>query len=298
MSKRNLGGKIKLSTYDDMFGVEENVATVQSKAEQIMDVALIELHPFKNHPFKVLDDDKMDEMIESVKQYGILVPAIVRARAEGGYELISGHRRHHAATLAGLETIPVMVKDCNDDESTVIMVDANIQREDISISEKAKAYRMKYDAMKHQGSTGGLSLQEMSDVAGESCKTIQRLIYLSNLSEDLLECIETKKLGISQGVDLAFLSDEQQEIVYRVMVESNMFVTMEQSARIKNAVKEGLFNEQWLREILSYKKATIRKVVFNQKRLDSYFEPTMSNEDIESIIVKLLEEWKEKGGQN
>ncbi|MDO5292777.1 MAG: ParB/RepB/Spo0J family partition protein [bacterium] len=298
MSKRNLGEKIKLSTYEDMFGVDENVAIVQSQAEQIIDVALTELHPFKNHPFKVLDDEKMEEMIESVKQYGILVPAIVRVRAEGGYELISGHRRHHAATLAGLETMPVMVKVCNDDESTVIMVDSNIQREDISISEKAKAYRMKYDAMKHQGSTGGLSLQEMSNLAGESCKTIQRLIYLSNLSEDLLECIDTKKLGISQGVDLAFLSDEQQEIVYRVMVESNMFVTMEQSARIKNAVKEGLFNEQWLREILSYKKATIRKVVFNQKRLDSYFEPTMSNEDIESIIVKLLEEWKEKGGQN
>ena len=298
MSKRNLGEKIKLSTYDDMFRAEENEAIVKPQSDQIMDVALTELHAFKNHPFKVLDDVKMEEMVESVKQYGILVPAIARLRVEGGYELISGHRRHHAATLAGLETMPVMVKECNDDESTVIMVDANIQREDISISEKAKAYRMKYDAMKHQGSTGGLSLQEMSDVAGESCKTIQRLIYLSNLSKDLLECIDTKKLGISQGVDLAFLSDEQQEIVYRVMVESNMFVTMEQSARIKNAVKEGLFNEQWLREILSYKKATIRKVVFNQRRLDSYFEPTMSNEDIESIIVKLLEEWKEKGGQN
>lgn len=298
MSKRNLGEKIVLSKYDDMFGAEPEDNAVQGQGEQIKDVALSELHPFKNHPFKVLDDDKMEEMVESVKQYGILVPAIVRVRAEGGYELISGHRRHHAATLAELETMPVMIKDCNDDEATVIMVDANIQREDISISEKAKAYRMKYDAMKHQGATGGLSLQEMSDSAGESCKTIQRLIYLSNLSDELLECIDMKKLGIAQGVDLSFISAEQQKIVYRVMNEIGIFVNMEQSARIKNAVKEGLFNEQWLREIMSYKKAAVRKVVFNQKRLDSYFEPNMSNEDIETIIVKLLDEWKEKGGQN
>lgn len=298
MSKRNLGEKIVLSTYDDMFGAEPEDGTVQGQGEQIKDVALSELHPFKNHPFKVLDDDKMEEMVESVKQYGILVPAIVRVRAEGGYELISGHRRHHAATMAELETMPVMIKDCNDDEATVIMVDANIQREDISISEKAKAYRMKYDAMKHQGATGGLSLKEMSDSAGESCKTIQRLIYLSNLSDELLECIDVKKLGIAQGVDLSFISAEQQEVVYRVMNEIGVFVNMEQSARIKNAVKEGLFNEQWLREIMSYKKAAVRKVVFNQKRLDSYFEPNMSNEDIETIIVKLLDEWKEKGGQN
>jgi ParB family chromosome partitioning protein len=297
-NKRNLGEKIHLQSFDEMLKVDSLNDTAGNQGEQIKDVALTELHPFKNHPFKVLDDDKMDEMVESVKQYGILVPAIVKVRAEGGYELISGHRRHHAATLAELETMPVMIKDCNDDEATVIMVDANIQRENISISEKARAYRMKYDAMKHQGSTGGLSLQEMSDSAGESCKTIQRLIYLSNLSDELLECIDLKKLGITQGVDLAFISAEQQEVVYRVMNESGVFVNMEQSARIKNAVKEGLFNEQWLREILSYKKAIVRKVVFNQKRLDSYFEPNMSNEDIENIIVKLLDEWKEKGGQN
>ena len=147
-------------------------------------------------------------MVESVKQYGILVPAIVRERAEGGYELISGHRRHHAAVLAGLEEMPVIVKKCDDDESTVIMVDANIQRVDISVSEKAKAYRMKYDAMKHQGASGGISLAEMSESAGESRKTIQRLIYLSNLTEELLELIDNKKIGIAQGVDLAFSPKE------------------------------------------------------------------------------------------
>lgn len=279
-----------------MFGEDTEAEVVVS--EQIKDVALSELHPFKNHPFKVLDDEKMAEMVESVKQYGILVPAIVRVREEGGYELISGHRRHHAATLAGLETMPVMIKNCDDDESTVIMVDANIQREDISISEKAKAYRMKYDAMKHQGASGGSSLAEMSESAGESSKTIQRLIYLSNLSDEMLELIDCKKLGIAQGVDLSFLSKEEQEIVLGVMEKTGIYVNMEQSAHIKNAVKEGLFNEQWLLEILSYKKPPVRKVVFNQNKLDSYFEPNMTNEDIEGIIVKLLDEWKAKGGQD
>jgi len=194
MSKRNLGEKIKLQSYNDMFGEDENAEVIVQ--EQIKDVALSELHTFKNHPFRVSDDTKMEEMIESVKQYGILVPAIARSRTEGGYELISGHRRHYAATIAGLETMPVMIKDCSDDEATVIMVDANIQREDISISEKAKAYRMKYDAMKHQGMAGGITLEEMSDSAGESRKTIQRLICLSNLSDEYLELIDSKKLGI------------------------------------------------------------------------------------------------------
>ncbi len=168
MSKRNLGEKIKLTTYDDMFGVEENVALPQQ--EQIIEVPLLKLHAFANHPFKVLDDEKMEEMIASVKEYGVLVPALARVRAEGGYELISGHRRQYAAIRAGLETMPVMIRECTDDQATVIMVDANIQREDISISEKAKAYRMKYDAMKHQGTTGGSSLQEMSEQMGESAR--------------------------------------------------------------------------------------------------------------------------------
>lgn len=296
MSKRNLGERIKLQSYGDMFGEETENEVVVS--EQIKDVALTELHTFKNHPFKVSDDEKMEEMVESVKQYGILVPAIARERAEGGYELISGHRRHHAATLAGLETMPVMIKDCSDDEATVIMVDANIQREDISISEKAKAYRMKYDAMKHQGASGGITLDEMSETAGESRKTIQRLICISNLSDEYLELIDSKKLGIAQGIDLSYIAEDEREIVLKVMKDMGIMINMEQSARIKNASKEGLFNEQWLREILNYKKPAVRKVVFNQSRLDSYFEPNMTNEDIEGIIVKLLDEWKAKGGRD
>ena len=168
----------------------------------------------------------------------------------------------------------------------------------ISISEKAKAYRMKYDAMKHQGIAGGTTLDEMSEAAGESSKTIQRLICLSNLSDEYLELIDNKKLGIAQGLDLSYIPEEQREIVLKVMKDTGIVVNMEQSAIIKNASKEGLFNEQWLREILNYKKPAIRKVVFNQSRLDSYFEPNMTNEDIEGIIVKLLDEWKAKGGRD
>lgn len=296
MSKRNLGMKIKLASYEDMFRFNEEEKTVTER-NLIKDVALTELYPFKNHPYKVLDDEKMAEMVESVKQYGILVPAIVRERTEGGYELISGHRRFHAAALAGLETIPVMIKDCDDDESTVIMVDANIQREDVSVSEKAKAYRMKYEAMKHQGVSGGISLNEMSKMAGESSKTIQRLIYLSNLLDELLELIDNKRLGIAQGVNLAFLPVENQKVVLNLMRKTGIYVNMEQSAQIKDAVKEGIFGEKWLLELLTCKKQPARKVIFNQSKLDSYFAPHLTNEDIEGIIFKLLDEWKAKGEQ-
>jgi len=294
MSKRGLGEKITLKSYDEMFDQEPEVAVSEG---MIVEVPISELHPFKNHPFKVLDDAKMDEMVESVKEYGVLVPAIVREREEGGYELISGHRRHHACELAGIETMPVIIKDCNDDESVVIMVDANIQREDISIAEKAKAYRMKYDAMKHQGVGGGSSLEEMSDASGDSRTNIKRYIRLSYLTDDLLDLVDTRKLGVAQGVDLSHISEAEQEVVFRVMEDIGLMVNMEQAARIKNASKENLFNEQWLREILSYKKPPVRKVIFNSNKLDSYFEPTMSNEDIEDVIVKLLDEWKKKGGQ-
>lgn len=179
----------------------------------------------------------------------------------------------------------------------MIMVDANIQREDISISEKAKAYRMKYEAMKHQGVAGGATLDEMSETAGESSKTIQRLISISKLSDEYLELIGSKKLGLAQGIDLSYITEAEREVVLKVMKELGIIINREQAARIKNSSKEGLFNEQWLREIMNDKKPAVRKVVFNQNRLDSYFEPNMTNEDIEGIIVKLLDEWKAKGGQ-
>lgn len=299
MSKRNIGEKIKLSTYDDMFGVDEATSSpLDLKSDgQIVDVSLEDLHTFENHPFRVLDDESMQEMVESIKEYGVLVPAIARPRAKGGYELISGHRRHHASKLVGKETMPVIIRDCNDDEATVIMVDANIQREDILISEKARAYRMKYDAMKHQGSAGGISLKEMSEQVGDSMKTIQRLICVADLNKNLLDLLDVKKLGIRQGVDLSFLKKEQQDVVYKVITELGISLSWEDSIRIKDAGKKGYLNEDYLKDILTHEKQKARKVVFNQKKLDDYFEPNMSCEDIEELIVKLLDEWKQKGGE-
>ena len=298
MSSKGLSNRIKLSSYDDMFSAEnDGNATSEAKIVegQIVEIPLSELHTFENHPFRVVDDENMEEMVESVKEYGVLVPAIARPRAEGGYELISGHRRKHASELAGKDTMPVIVRDCDNDEAVVIMVDANIQREDILVSERAKAYQMKYEAMKHQGKAQGNSLQEMSEQAGESMKTIQRLICIASLDEKLLAMVDEKKLGLRQGVDLSFIPQEQQRIVYEVISEMGVSLSQEQSARIKESSRKGYLNADFLRDYLSEKKPKPRKVVFNQKKLDNYFTPDMSNEDFDEIIVRLLDDWKEKG---
>ena len=298
MSSKGLSNRIKLSSYDDMFSAEnDGNATSEAKIVegQIVEIPLSELHTFENHPFRVVDDENMEEMVESVKEYGVLVPAIARPRAEGGYELISGHRRKHASELAGKDTMPVIVRDCDNDEAVVIMVDANIQREDILVSERAKAYQMKYEAMKHQGKAQGISLKAMSEQAGESMKTIQRLICIASLDEKVLAMVDEKKLGLRQGVDLSFIPQEQQRIVYEVISEMGVSLSQEQSARIKESSRKGYLNADFLKDYLSEKKPKPRKVVFNQKKLDNYFTPDMSNEDIEELIVKLLDEWKEKG---
>ena len=295
MSKRNLGEKIKLSSYDDMFGMEEAETTDNSEVKgQIVDLPIVDLHTFENHPFRVIDDESMEEMVESIKEYGVLVPAIVRPRAKGGYEILSGHRRHHACELAGLETMPAIIKDCSDDEATVIMVDANIQREDILISEKAKAYSMKYEAMKHQGSAGGRSLVEMSSQSGESRATIQRLIAVSKLDKELSDMVDSKKIGIRQGVDLATLPSDEQKTVHKVIKDLEVTLTWDDTTRIREAYEKGYFNADYLRDILSHEKVKARKVVFNQKKLDNYFDPSMSNEEIENLIVELLDEWKRR----
>ena len=288
MAKRNLGEKIKLSTYDEMFGTDTFGHDDQKSEGQIINVPLSELYTFKNHPFKVLDDEKMEETVESVKAYGVLVPGIARPRKDGGYEIISGHRRRRASEIAGKTEMPFMVREYTDDEATIIMVDSNIQREDISISEKAKAYSMKYEAMKHQGAAGGISLEKMSEESGESRKTIQRYICLARLSDELLELVDNKKLGVMQGLEISYLDETQQSIVYKVIEELGCVISVEQASRIREADKKGYLNEAYIKDMLTYVKQPVRKVVFNQKKLDSYFEPNMSNSDIEELIVKLL----------
>ena len=297
MAKRNLGERIKFQSYDEMFGLDTISPGDQKQEGQIVNIPLNELYEFKDHPFRVLDDEKMEETVESIKEHGVLMPGIARPRKEGGYEIISGHRRRRASELAGKTEMPFIIKDYSDDEATVIMVDSNIQREDILISEKAKAYHMKYMAMKHQGTAGGISLDVMSEQTGESQKTVQRYIYLARLTDELLGLVDAKKLGVKQGVEISALDTTQQEIVYKVLSELGSVIDVEQATRIKEAGKKGYLNEAYLRDMLTYVKPPVRKVVFNQKKLDSYFDPTTSNSDIEDLIVKLLDEWKEKGGQ-
>jgi len=224
MNKTGSATKVKLNSFDDLFGIEQP----QSGIEQVQEIALTELHGFKEHPFKVLDDEKMQEMIESIREYGVLIPGIARLMKGGGYEIIAGHRRKYACEMVGLSTMPMFIRDYTDDEATIIMVDSNIQREDILPSEKSKAYRMKYDAMKHQGSkAGGLTLGELGEAAGESAKTVQRYIWISRLADELLDMVDTKKIGIMQAVDLSFLSEDAQQWVLAVISENQTFGSSE-----------------------------------------------------------------------
>ena len=287
MSKGS-ASKVSLTRFDDLFGGTAGSAGT----EQIINAKLDELHPFKDHPFRVLDDEKMEETAESIKQYGVLVPGIVRQRAEGGYEVIAGHRRKRGCELAGLDSMPVIVRNYTDDEATIIMVDSNIQREDILPSEKAKAYAMKYEAMKHQGSRGGSTLEEVGEAAGDSKKTVQRYVWLARLIPGLLELVDAKKIGISQGAEISFLSGEAQEWIFAVVQETGVSVSNAQAAKLKEYGKNGELTVGMVRLILAEEKPKERKVTIRSDRINKYFSPEYSSNDIEGIIIQLLEEWK------
>lgn len=291
MSKKSVTEKIKLSRYDDLFGSESTSGhNVQKLENQITEIDLSDLHRFKNHPFRVTDDEKMEEMAQSIKQHGVLIPGIARPRAEGGYEIIAGHRRKHGSELAGKKTMPMIVRNYSDDEATIIMVDSNIQREDILPSEKAKAYRMKYDAMKHQGSKeGGLTLDEIGEAAGESGKTVQRYIWLSRLSEPLLELIDKKKLGIMQGVDISFLSEESQRSVFLMIQKKSISITVKQASKLKEYEKNGQLTLEMVEEILSEERLKKRKVTIQSDRIRQYFPDSYSDKEIEKVIISLLD---------
>ena len=286
---RSIAGKIKLNNFADLVGGDDTAIT---------DVPLTDLHEFKNHPFRVLDDEKMDEMVESVKTNGILNPGIVRPRMEGGgYELIAGHRRKRACELAGLETMPVVIRNYSDDEATVVMVDTNLQREIILPSEKAHAYRMKFDAMSHQGSEGGNTLEEISEDAGESAKTVQRYIALSKLTDGLLAMVDEKKLAIRAGVELYYLKDKEHEWVETIVNEEEAQVSIEQASKIRNYSQNKELTRGLVHEILAEDKPKPRRVSLKSETLNQYFDDDYSSEDIEETIIRLLEEWKEKGGR-
>ena len=291
MNKRGSADKIKLSSFDDLFGTQE----ASTGTEQVQEIPLCELHEFRGHPFKVLDDEKMQETVESIKNYGVLMPGIARPRAEGGYEIIAGHRRRHGCELAGLSTMPMFVRDYTDDEATIIMVDTNIQREDILPSEKARAYSMKYEAMKHQGKKGaGNSLDEVGEAAGESGKTVQRYIWLSRLSDELLEMVDKKKIGLVQGVDISFLTEQAQEWVQAIMEETGTNISTVQSAKLKEYGKKGELTMPMVRLILTEEKPKERKITLKAEKISRYFPEEYSESEIENVIIELLEEWQKK----
>ena len=291
MSKGGSAAKIKLNSYDDLFGGTE----MSAGTEQVQEIPLSDLYEFKGHPFKVLDDEKMQETVESIKNYGVLMPGIARPKAGGGYEIIAGHRRKHGCELAGLSTMPVFVRDYSDDEATIIMVDTNIQREDILPSEKARAYAMKYEAMKHQGKKGnGSSLDEVGEAAGESGKTVQRYIWLARLSDELLDMVDKKKIGLVQGVDISFLTGQMQEWVQVILEETGANISTTQSAKLKEYGKSGELTLAMVRLILSEEKPKERKVTIKGDKISRYFSEDYSNDDIEGIIIQLLEEWQSK----
>ena len=289
-SKAGSASKVKLNSFDDLFGGTENTA-----GKQIINARLTDLYTFKNHPFKVLDDEKMEETTESIRQNGVLIPGIARPRAAGGYEIISGHRRKRGSELAGKDTMPIIVRNYTDDEAAIIMVDSNIQREDILPSEKARAYAMKYEAMKHQGKKkNASSLDEVGEAAGESGKTVQRYIWLSRLSDELLDMVDRKKIGLVQGVDLSFLTEEQQEWVQAILEETGASISTAQSAKLKEYGKNGELILPMVRLILTEEKPKERKVTIKGERINRYFSEEYSNEEIENIIYQLLEELKKK----
>ena len=292
-TKTGSASKIKMESFDDLFG---GSSAQEIGAEQIINAPLADLHEFKDHPFKVLDDEKMEETTESIRLYGVLVPGIARPRAGGGYELIAGHRRKHGSERAGKTEMPIIVRNYSDDEATIIMVDSNIQREDILPSEKAKAYKMKYEAMKHQGKKSGKNtLDEVGEAAGENGKKVQRYIWLSRLSDELLEMVDAKKLGFSQGVDISFLSEEAQQWVEVIIEEQGCNVSTVQSGKLKEYGKSEELTLAMVRLILTEEKPKERKVTLKADKISKYFSDSYSNEEIENVIISLLDKWREEG---
>lgn len=292
MSRTSSASKIKLNSIESLFGENESCSK-----ETVREIPLSELYSFKDHPFRVRDDEKMAETVESIKTYGVLVPGIVRERKGGGYEIISGHRRKRASEIAGLYSMPAFVRNLTDDEAIIIMVDSNIQREEISPSEKARAYKMKYDALKHQGSLGerrGKSLETMSLDSGESIRQIQRYICLAGLNDRLLEMVDMKKLGMAQGVDLSFLTENEQECILHEIQETGIVPNMKQSSKLKALSRAGNFDSMQIKTILSDRARNEKNILIKEERIRPFFPQEYTAEEITEVIMVLLEKWRKQ----
>ena len=292
-----------LSSYDDIFSTEES--RQEEQREQVRQIPIGELFPFKNHPFKVLDDDSMSDTVESVKQYGVLSPLIARPRPKGGYEIISGHRRQHAAELAGLETLPVIVRQMDDDAAIILMVDSTLQREHILPSERAFAYKMKLDAMKNQGTRSDLtstqvvsklrSNEKLGAENNQSRETVRRFIRLTNLIPELLDMVDNKTVSFNPAVELSYLSPEQQQEVIRAMDDTQNFPSVSQAKRIKKLAQDGTFTTETIVAIMGEeKKSELDTVTIKNDTLRKYFPRSYTPKQMEDTIIKLLEQWQKK----
>ena len=292
-----------LSSYDDIFSPEES--RQEEQREQVRQIPIGELFPFKNHPFKVLDDDSMSDTVESVKQYGVLSPLIARPRPKGGYEIISGHRRQHAAELAGLETLPVIVRQMDDDAAIILMVDSNLQREHILPSERAFAYKMKLDAIKNQGTRSDLtstqvvsklrSNEKLGAENNQSRETVRRFIRLTNLIPELLDMVDNKTVSFNPAVELSYLSPEQQQEVIRAMDDTQNFPSVSQAKRIKKLAQDGTFTTETVVAIMGEeKKSELDTVTIKNDTLRKYFPRSYTPKQMEDTIIKLLEQWQKK----
>lgn len=288
MNKINSASKIKLNSFNDLFGMNDSMR----ETGEIREVLIDDLYDFHDHPFKPISKEKMDELVKSVSENGVLTPGVARIRPQGGYEIIAGHNRREACRRAGISTMPMFIRNLSDEEAIIAMVDSNIQREDILPSEKAKAYRMRYEAMKSPGKKGN-SLEIIGADSGDSVKSVQRYLWLSRLNDELLDMVDRKKLGIVQGSDISFLKEKEQGWVLTVLKESRVKITKKQSDKLKKLSQEKLLTEDTVKEMLILPENTSKskKVVFDSEKLSKYFSDEYSEESIEEIIVNLLDKW-------
>ena len=297
---------VSLKGADDIFSTEES--RQEQQREQVQQIPIGELFPFKNHPFKVLDDESMQRTVESVEQYGVLSPLIARPRPEGGYEIISGHRRQHAAQLAGLETLPVIVRNMDDDAAVLLMVDSNLQRENILPSERAFAYKMKLEALKNQGARSDLTCVQIghklngakardivADESGDNARNVQRFIRLTNLVPELLDMVDEKKIAFNPAVELSYLDESQQRDFLEAIEDTQNAPSLSQAQRLKKLAQEGHFSYDVAFAVMGEeKKDELDKVVIKNDTLRKYFPRSYTPKQMEDTIIKLLEQWQRK----
>ena len=298
---------IVLKSVDDIFQTEENRADAQR--ERVQEIPLDQLKPFKNHPFKVRDDQRMLDTVDSIREYGVLVPAIARPDPEGGYELISGHRRKRGCEMAGLQTMPVIIRDLDDDAAVLVIVDSNIQREELLPSERAFAYKMKLEALKHQGARSDLTSRqvvgklEMADVvgqnAGESGRQVQRYIRLTELISELLDMVDERKLAFNPAVEVSYLRRDEQRMLLEAMDAEQTTPSLSQAQRLKKFSQEGRLTEEAMSAIMSEeKKSDMDKVTLRSDTLRRYFPKSYTPKQMEQTIIKLLDVWQKQRQKN